>query len=248
MLMLSIIGILYGAVVAAMQRDLKRVIAYSSVAHMGFVVLGLFSLTVIGIDGAIFTMTSHPLTTGALFLVVGMLYERRHTRMIDEFGGIWKPAPKLTAMFLVAMFAGIGLPGFSGFVGEFLALLGAFLYDQPYAIVAAFGVILAAVYMLWSFQRTFTGKAEGENATIRDASVREILVVAPLLALSLFLGVYPKPVIDRIEPAAERVVKTIEARTDYRSPEKDRDRERRIARAERAERDAGGHHSKQAGE
>ena len=130
---------------------------------MGFVVLGIFSLTVIGIDGAVFTMVSHPLTTGALFLVVGMLYERRHTREIAAFRGIWKVTPVLGGLFLTALFAGIGLPGFSGFIGEFLSLLGAFVCDRPYAIVATFGVILAAVYALWAFQRAFTGKPSGEN-------------------------------------------------------------------------------------
>ena len=170
LLVLAVIGIIYGAIVATMQTDLKRVIAYSSVAHMGFVVLGIFSLTTIGIDGAAFTMLSHPLTTGALFLVIGMLYERRHTREISAYRGIWKSAPILGGMFLIALFAGIGLPGFSGFIGEFLSLLGAFLYDRPYAIVATFGVIFAAVYSLWAFQRAFTGKPRGENAKIRDVS------------------------------------------------------------------------------
>ena len=162
--MLAVIGIIYGAIVAAMQTDLKRIIAYSSVAHMGFVVLGIFSLSVIGLDGAVFTMVSHPLTTGALFLVIGMLYERRHTREISAYRGVWKVAPMLGGLFLIALFAGIGLPGFSGFIGEFLSLLGAFVCDRPWAIVATSGVILAAVYMLWAFQRAFTGMPSGENA------------------------------------------------------------------------------------
>src|SRR4051794_28405253 len=219
LLVLAVIGILYGAIVAAMQTDLKRVIAYSSVAHMGFVILGIFSLTVIGIDGAVFTMVSHPLTTGALFLLVGMIYERLHTREIGEMGGMWKSVPVLTGMFIVAMFAGIGLPGFSGFIGEFLSLTGAFLYDRPYAVVAAFGVIFAAVYMLWPFKKAFAGKASGAVAAMKDLDVREVVVVVPLLALSLFLGIYPKPVLDRIEPSADRAVTHFEKRTDYRSPE-----------------------------
>jgi NADH-quinone oxidoreductase subunit M len=218
MLVLAIIGILYGAIVAAMQTDLKRVIAYSSVAHMGFVVLGIFALTTIGLDGALFTMFSHPLTTGALFLVIGMLYERRHTRDIAAFGGIWRSAPVLTALFLTALFAGIGLPGFSGFIGEFLSLLGTFIVHRPYAIVATLGVILAAVYGLWSFQRAFTGRPTGENATLLDVSVREVVVVAPLLAISLFLGFYPKPVLDRVQPSVTQVVKTVERNSDYRQP------------------------------
>ena len=233
LLVLAVIGILYGAIVAAMQTDLKRVIAYSSVAHMGFVILGIFSLTVIGIDGAVFTMVSHPLTTGALFLLVGMIYERLHTREIGEMGGMWKSVPVLTGLFIVAMFAGIGLPGFSGFIGEFLSLTGAFLYDRPYAIVAAFGVIFAAVYMLWPFKKAFAGKASGAVAAMKDLDVREIVVVVPLLALSLFLGIYPKPVLDRIEPSADRAVLHFEQRTDYRSPEHSKARIERLREVEK---------------
>ena len=218
-LTLAVIGIVYGAIVAAMQTDLKRVIAYSSVAHMGFVVLGIFSLTVIGIDGAVFTMLSHPLTTGALFLVIGMLYERRHTREISAYRGVWKSAPIMTALFLIAMFAGIGLPGFSGFIGEFLSLIGTFSVDRTFAIIATTGVVLAAVYSLWAFQRVFTGKPSGENAKLRDVTIREIVVVVPLLALSLFLGLYPKPALDRIEPSVKRAVADLERKSDYREPE-----------------------------
>ena len=218
LLVLAVIGIIYGAIVATMQTDLKRVIAYSSVAHMGFVVLGIFSLTVIGINGAVFTMLSHPLTTGALFLVVGMMYERRHTREISDYRGVWKSAPVLSGFFLIALFAGIGLPGFSGFIGEFLSLLGTFVFDRPYAIIATFGVVLAAVYSLWAFQRAFTGKPRGENAKLRDVSVREVFVVAPLIVLSLFLGLYPKPALDRIQPSVRRAVTDLERKSDYREP------------------------------
>lgn len=221
LLITAVIGILYGSIVAAMQRDLKRLVAYSSVAHMGFVILGLASLTVIGLNGATFIMVSHPLTTGALFLIIGFIYERRHTRQIDELGGIWKPAPVLTALFIMAMFAGIGLPGFSGFVGEFLALAGTFISQRPYAVIAAVGVVLAAVYMLWAFQRVFTGKPTGENAKMTDATKREILLVAPLLALSLFLGLYPKPVLERIEPTVRQKIALLEQKTDYRQKRPD---------------------------
>jgi NADH-quinone oxidoreductase subunit M len=217
-LVLAVIGIIYGAIVATMQTDLKRVIAYSSVAHMGFVVLGIFSLSVIGINGAVFTMLSHPLTTGALFLVVGMLYERRHTREISAYRGVWKSAPILGGFFLIALFAGIGLPGFSGFIGEFLSLLGTFVFDRPYAIVATIGVVLAAVYSLWAFQRVFTGKPRGENARLRDVNFREVIVVAPLIAISLFLGLYPKPALDRIQPSVKRAVSDLERKSDYREP------------------------------
>ena len=215
MLTLGVIGIVYGAIVAAMQKNLKRVIAYSSVSHMGFVVLGIFSLTVFGLDGAVFTMLSHPLTTGALFLVVGMMYERRHTYEMDEYGGIWKSAPVLTGMFIIAMFTGIGLPGFSGFIGEFLSLLGTFISERPWAVVGATGVILAAVYMLWSFQKVFTGKPSTRHPRISDLNFREIAVVAPLLALSLFLGLYPKPALDRIEPSVKRTIVNLELKTDF---------------------------------
>ena len=216
LLVLAVIGVLYGAIVAAMQKDLKRIIAYSSVAHMGFIVLGLASLTVIGLDGATFTMVSHPLTTGALFLLIGMLYERRHTRLVEDFRGLWRPAPVLTALFVAAMFAGIGLPGFSGFIGEFLSLAGTFVSREPYAIVATIGVILAAVYMLWAFQRAFTGRPTGENAKVKDINLRELCVVVPLVGLSLFLGLYPKPVLDRIEPTVQQRIVFLEKKTDYR--------------------------------
>ncbi len=213
-LTLAVIGIIYGSIVAAMQKDAKRVIAYSSVAHMGFIVLGMFSLTILGLVGASFTMVSHPLTTGSLFFLIGMLYERRHTRQIDSFGGIWKSAPKLTALFLVATFAGIGLPAFSGFVGEFLSLLGTFAAHRWWAVVATAGVILGAVYMLWMFQRVFTGVPEGDNATLADITGRELLVVVPLLALSLFIGLYPKPVLDRVEPTVRCTIVNFETRAD----------------------------------
>jgi NADH-quinone oxidoreductase subunit M len=214
LLVLAVIGILYGAIVAAMQKDLKRVIAYSSVAHMGFVLLGLASLTVIGLDGAVFTMVSHPLTTGALFLLIGMLYERRHTRLISDFRGLWRPAPVLSALFVAAMFAGIGLPGFSGFIGEFLSLAGTFISQEPFAIVATLGVIFAAIYMLWAFQRAFMGRPDPANAKVKDMNLRELVVVVPLIGLSLFLGIYPQPVLDRIEPTVEQRITFLEQKTD----------------------------------
>lgn len=219
-LVLATIGIIYGAVVATMQPDLKRLIAYSSIAHLGFVVLGIFAITVIGIEGGVFTMISHGLTTGALFLLVGMLYDRRHTRLISAFRGIWKATPVLGGLFLIAVFASIGLPGFSGFIGEFLSLLGTFLVHRPYAIVAAVGVILAALYLLWAFQRSFTGVPDDETAAMPEINWRELACVVPLLALSLFLGVYPKPVLSRIEPSAACVVAHVENNSSYTQPER----------------------------
>ncbi|MGH9022432.1 MAG: complex I subunit 4 family protein, partial [Acidimicrobiia bacterium] len=219
MLTLAVIGILYGAAVATMQRDLKRLVAYSSVAHLGFVVLGIFALTPPGLQGAVFTMVSHGLTTGALFLLVGAVYDRRHTRQIGDLGGLWKVAPVLGGTFLTATFASIGLPGLSGFVGEFLSLLGTFLVSRVFAVVATLGVILAAVYMLWAYQRVFTGEPEGPNRDMADLRRGELATVLPLLALSLALGLYPKPLLDRVEPAVGALVRHVEERTQYRSPE-----------------------------
>jgi NADH-quinone oxidoreductase subunit M len=218
LLVLAVIGITYGAIVAAMQPNLKRIIAYSSIAHLGFVVLGTFALTSQGISGGLFTMLSHGLTTGALFLLVGMLYDRRHTYELSEFRGLWKAVPVFGGLFVAATFASIGLPGFSGFVGEFLALLGAFLTSRWYAVVAATGVILAAVYLLWAVQRAFTGEPDEKNAATRDIGFREICTVAPLLGLSLFLGFYPKPVLDRLEPSVAALVTQVDSHSNHKTP------------------------------
>jgi len=218
LLTLATIGILYGAIVAAIQRDLKKVVAYSSVAHLGFAVLGIFALTTVGIEGGLFTMVSHGLTTGALFLLVGIIYDRRHTRQMDALGGVWKPAPMLGGIFLAITFASVGLPGLSGFVGEFLSLIGTFVVHRPYAIFGAAGVILAAVYMLWTFQRVFTGEPTGENATFRDLTRLELTTLLPLLALSLFLGLYPKPLLERVEPSVKALITHVESRSDYHQP------------------------------
>jgi NADH-quinone oxidoreductase subunit M len=182
------------------------------------VVIGTYALTHQGLQGGLFTMLSHGLTTGALFLLVGMIYERRHSLLISDYGGLWKSIPILSGLFIAAAFASIGLPGFSGFVGEFLALIGTFVSRRWYAVVAAFGVILAAVYLLWAVQRAFTGEPEGDNVGLHDLTLREAIVVLPLLGLSLFLGFHPSPVIDRVEPAVDRLVRHVEAHSDYREP------------------------------
>ena len=208
---LGVIGIIYGAVAAAMQRDLKRLVAYSSVAHLGFIVIGTFAFNTEGLTGAVLQMVNHGVSTGALFLLVGMIYERTHTREISELGGLQKPAPKLAAVFVVVMLSSIGLPGLNGFVGELLVLLGAFNAHRWWAVVAAAGVILAAVYLLWAYQRVFHGAVEGSKAEISDLRWREGLIMAPLLAAIFFMGVYPKPVIERVEPAVDAIVATIEA-------------------------------------
>jgi NADH-quinone oxidoreductase subunit M len=218
LLVLAVIGITYGAIVAAMQPNLKRIVAYSSVAHLGFVVLGVFAFTIQGISGGVFTMLSHGLTTGALFLLVGMLYDRRHTYELKNFRGIWKVAPVFGGLFVAATFASIGLPGFSGFVGEFLSLLGAFLTSRWYAVVAATGVILAAVYLLWAVQRAFTGVPDDENRATLDIGFRELVTVVPLLGLSLFLGFYPKPVLDRVQPSVQQLITHVEQHSNYKAP------------------------------
>ena len=218
LLVLAVIGITYGAIVAAMQPNLKRIIAYSSVAHLGFVVLGVFALTNQGISGGLFTMLSHGLTTGALFLLVGMLYDRRHTYELKEFRGLWKAVPVFGGLFVAATFASIGLPGFSGFVGEFLSLLGAFLTSRWYAVVATTGVILAAIYLLWAVQRAFTGEPDEKNVTTKEIGFRELCTVVPLLGLSLFLGFYPKPVLDRLQPSVDALVSHVDAHSNHHQP------------------------------
>lgn len=203
---LGAVGIVYGAVVAAMQRDLKRLVAYSSVAHLGFIVLGTFAVNTEGISGGLLQMVNHGVSTGALFLLVGMIYERRHTYAIAELGGLQRAAPRLAAVFTVVMLSSVGLPGLNGFVGEFLVLAGAFLAHRWWAVAAAAGVVLAAVYLLWAYQRVFHGPASGANAEMADLGWREMLLMAPFLAAIVFMGVYPKPVIDRMEPAVDALI------------------------------------------
>ncbi len=211
---LGVIGIIYGAIVATMQRDLKRLVAYSSVAHLGFIVLGTFSINTEGITGGLLQMVNHGVSTGALFLLVGMIYERRHTREISALSGLQKSAPVMAAVFTVVMLSSIGLPGLNGFVGEFLVLIGAFNAHRWWAVVAAAGVILAALYLLWAYQRVFHGKAEGDNATMPDLTWNERLVMLPLLAAIVFMGVYPKPVIERMEPAIDALIAHVETHVD----------------------------------
>ncbi len=216
---LGVIGIIYGAVVATMQRDLKRLVAYSSVAHLGFIVLGTFALTTQGIEGGVMQMVNHGVSTGALFLLVGMIYDRRHTREISALKGLQKSAPILAGVFTVVMLSSIGLPGLNGFAGEFLILTGSFLTRRWFTVVAALGVILAAVYLLWAYQRVFHGEPDEDNAQVPDMTWREGLIMAPLLGLIVFLGVYPKPMLDRIEPAVEQLVDHIEEHSDFVEPE-----------------------------
>ena len=207
---LAIIGIVYGAAVAIMQKDLKRLVAYSSVAHLGFVVLGLFVGSVEGMSGGILQMINHGLSTGALFLLVGALYERRHTRLIADFGGLGGTMPIFAGIFLFVALSSLGLPGLNGFVGEFLILLGTWISYEWWVVPAAFGIVLAAVYLLWAYQRVFHGPVTiEENRSVVDLNRREIWSLAPIMALIVLLGVYPKPFLDTIEPAAERTAKVL---------------------------------------
>jgi NADH-quinone oxidoreductase subunit M len=254
--LLSVVGVIYGALVAAMQRDMKKVVAYSSVSHLGFVMLGLFALTQEGMQGSLLQMINHGLSTGALFLLVGMLYDRAHTRIISDFGGVAKLMPVYAAFFLIVMFSSVGLPGTNGFVGEFLILLGTFRQDlfvlQPYAIAAGCGVILSAIYMLWMYQRIMQGPVKGDvdeahgargvavatpsgtlvEATpdtgsthslhLSDITPREIAVLVPLVIVILWIGIYPKPFLDRsaasIAQISQQVTQAAPARTTLASP------------------------------
>ncbi len=219
-LTLGVIGIIYGAIVATVQRDLKRLIAYSSIAHLGFIILGLFALNSQGIQGAVLQMVNHGISTGALFILVGWIYERRHTREIAALKGLQKAAPLMAGVFTLVMLSSIGLPGLNGFVGEFLVLLGAFSGARWWGIVATSGVILAALYLLWAYQRVFHGTPDEENAAMPDLRLSEFLSILPLLGLIVFLGVYPKPVLDRIEPAVDELITHIEANVDdFEEPE-----------------------------
>jgi NADH-quinone oxidoreductase subunit M len=214
LLTLGVIGIVYGAVVATMQSDLKRLVAYSSVAHLGFIVLGMFSLNTQGLQGGIAQMINHGLSTGALFLLVGWMYDRLHTRQISEMGGFQKSAPVFAGVFTLVMLSSVGLPGLNGFVGEFLALLGAFTAHRWWAVVAATGVVIAALYLLWAYQRVFHGKPGEKHPVMKELTPWEGLVIAPLLVGIVFLGVYPKPMLERMEPAVDRLVAHVEAQVE----------------------------------
>src|SRR3954464_7020480 len=204
---LAVIGIVYGALVAMVQPDMKKLVAYSSVSHLGFVVLGIAAMNTQGVSGAVYQMLSHGISTGGLFLIVGMLSDRRHTRQIAEYGGLKKVTPRLVAAFLIVTLASIGLPGLNGFVGEFLILLGAFRWDPRLAAFAATGVILSATYMLWMFQRVNYGPVSNDkNATLPDLRPREWAVIVPIIAVAILMGVFPNLFLRPIEPSVERML------------------------------------------
>jgi NADH-quinone oxidoreductase subunit M len=205
---LSVIGIIYASLVAMVQDDVKKLVAYSSVAHLGFVMLGVFALNQQGIAGGMLQMLNHGVSTGALFLIVGFLYERRHTRLITDFGGLSKQMPIFATIFMIVTLSSIGLPGTNGFVGEFLILLGAYESGlRWYAVVATSGVILSAVYMLWMFQRVMFGELNNpKNQELSDLNAREIGLMVPLLILIFVMGVYPTPFLDKMAPAIDKLI------------------------------------------
>ncbi|HAY22949.1 MAG TPA: NADH-quinone oxidoreductase subunit M [Desulfobacterales bacterium] len=208
---LAVIGIVYGALVSLVQVDLKRLVAFSSVSHLGFVMLGLFTYTMAGVQGGIIQMINHGLSTGALFLIVGMVYERRHTRMIADFGGLSKVMPVYATIFMVVTLSSIGLPGLNGFVGEYLILLGAFKTNKVFAVFAASGVIFAAAYMLWMFQRVMFGTITNEkNRNLKDLSMREVIVLLPILVFIVWIGVYPNTFLDKTKASTANFVAMME--------------------------------------
>lgn len=218
LLTLGTIGIVYGALVACAQRDMKRLLAYSSLAQIGFIVLGTFALTTQGVTGGVLQMVNHGLITAVLFLVVGWLYERRRSWQTSELRGLQRSAPVMAAAFTVGMMASIGLPGLNGFVGEFLVLSGTFVVHRWWAVVATAGVVLAALYLLWAYQQAFHRAPAPADAVTRDIGWREGAVVLPLIALIVFLGVYPKPVLDRITPSVNMLVHRVEQQTSTHQP------------------------------
>ena len=207
---LSLVGIIYGGLVAMVQPDFKKLIAYSSVAHLGFVMLGIWALTLQSVQGALLVMINHGISTGALFFLVGMLYERRHSRLIEAYGGIARVMPLFAAVLTVVSLSSIGLPGTNGFVGEFLVLVGAFRTYPLATAVATTGVIVAAAYLLWALQRVlFNPLDKPENEKLTDLTPRELAVLVPLLACIVWIGVYPKPLLERMEPAARQLIEQV---------------------------------------
>ena len=218
LLTLATIGIIYGAIAATMQTDLKRLVAYSSVAHLGFIVLGTFAITSQSLTGGVMQMINHGISTGALFLLVGMIYERRHTRVIAELKGIQAVAPIFAAAFMVVMLSSIGVPGLNGFVGEFLILIGSFETARWWTIVAATGVILAALYLLWAYQRVFHGEPDVANSTFKELTLREGTLLLVFIGLIGFTGIFPKPMLSRIEPSVDKLIEHVEKHSDYKAP------------------------------
>jgi NADH-quinone oxidoreductase subunit M len=210
---LSVIGIIYGALVAMVQPDMKKLVAYSSVSHLGYVMLGLFALNMQGIEGGIYQMLNHGISTGALFLIVGMIYERRHTRMIKDFGGIAKVMPVFATFFMIATLSSVAVPGTNGFVGEFMILVGAFRAYPVFAVFAASGAIFGAVYMLWMYQRVmFCPLDKPENEKLKDLNVREIITLLPLAVLVFVMGFFPGMFLRKMDASVSHFIKDFNSR------------------------------------
>jgi NADH-quinone oxidoreductase subunit M len=208
---LAVIGIIYGALVAMVQKDIKSLVAFSSVSHMGFIMLGMMALNLQGLEGAIIQMINHGISTGALFILVGMIYERRHTRLISEYGGLAGRLPVYSTFFMIVLLSSIGVPGTNGFVGEFTILLGTWSYNKVYAILGATGVIFAACYMLWMYQRVFYGKVTNPaNEKLIDLTLREKITLVPLVIMIFWIGIYPKPFFKIMEPSVKTVIAQVE--------------------------------------
>ena len=212
-LTLAVIGIVYGAIVACAQRDMKRLVTYSSLAGIGFIALGTFSLSTQGLSGAVLLMLNHGIIVAGLFILIGFIYQRRGTWQTGELRGLQKAAPVMAAVFTVVMLASIGVPGLNGFVSEFLVLSGTFITHRWWAVVAMLGVIVAAIYLLWAYQQVFHGEPREADEKTRDLVLIERLVMAPLIILIVFLGVYPKPVLDRINPSVNQLIAHVESKT-----------------------------------
>jgi NADH-quinone oxidoreductase subunit M len=208
-MVLSTIAIIYGALVAMAQEDMKKLIAYSSVSHMGFVTLGIFALNTQGLQGGLLQMLNHGVTTGALFLCVGVIYERAHTRMIKDFGGLSKRVPVYAVFFMIFTLSSLGLPGMNGFVGEFLILLGAFKSQTMYAVIATTGIILGAAYMLWLFQRVMFMDIKPKNENMKDLDWQELVTLVPLAFLVFFIGVYPAPALDIMDASIQHLIQQV---------------------------------------
>jgi NADH-quinone oxidoreductase subunit M len=216
---LAVVGIVYGALVSLVQPDFKKLVAYSSVSHLGFVMLGIFALTVQSVQGALMVMINHGISTGALFFLVGMIYERRHTRLIEAYGGIARVVPMFAVMLTIVTFSSIGVPGTNGFVGEFLVLIGSFRTQPILSLIATTAVIISAAYLLWAIQRIlFNPLDKAENEHVPDLNRRELAIMIPLVAAIVWLGVYPAPVLRRMEGAAAKFVSTVDARRNLLMP------------------------------
>jgi NADH-quinone oxidoreductase subunit M len=210
---LSVIGIVYGSFLAMAQDDIKKLVAYSSVSHLGAVMLGIFAMNQQGVDGGVIQMINHGISTGGLFLAIGMIYERRHTRLIGDFGGIAKVMPVFSVLFMIITFSSIGLPGTNGFIGELLILMGAFKASKLATAFAATGVILGAAYMLWMFQRVIFGKITNPaNAKLKDLNIREVLTLLPMIALVLWIGIYPRPFLKLASASTAHLVEVVKGK------------------------------------